>query len=104
MGSLRRLGDRIAGRNRSVVFLLLGIFAIVWWQWGIGGESLDRRADRSFAGMSIRKGGVPKYQVTAARGAQAEQAFFFLYYHLGLYPLASDIKPQKDTLQEAERL
>lgn len=100
---LQRLGDRIVGRKRSLVVLIIGVFSIGWWQWGVGGDSLERRADRSYAGRSNLKA-VPKYQVTAARGAMNEQSFFFLYYHLGLYPLASDIPPKKDTLEEAQRL
>ena len=77
---------------------MLGLFSIVFWQYGIGWDNLWTRADRSFAGMSGRKA-VPKYQVTASRGAQSESSFFFLYYHLGLYPLSSDIKPRRDTLE-----
>src|SRR5258708_26391041 len=93
----------IAPRKRSTWVLLFGVFAIVAWQTSLGWEHLSEPADKSFAGYSGKRP-VPKYQVTASRGAQSESAFFFLYYHLGLYPLASDLKVTADTGEEAERL
>jgi hypothetical protein len=93
----------VAPRKRSWIVLVLGVLAIVAWQRGIGWDKLNRRPDRSFAGRSNQRV-VPKWQVTASRGAQAEAVFFFFEYHLGLYPLATDLPILNDSDEEAERL
>jgi hypothetical protein len=75
--------------KRSLFILVIGLVGISAWQARLA--SAPERLDAT-------------YRVTASHGAHQESRFFFFRYHLGLYPLASELPASEDTKAEAERL
>jgi hypothetical protein len=75
--------------KRSLLVLFVGLMSISAWQARLA--SAPERLDAT-------------YRVTASHGAHQESQFFFFRYHLGLYPLTSELPAREDTKAEAERL
>ena len=93
---LRRALDLLLVRPRrrrrhwlSYLVLALGLATITSWQLDIADEPETIDAT---------------YRVTASKGVHFEPRFFFFQYHLGLYPLMSEVPARKDTKNEAERI
>jgi hypothetical protein len=72
-----------------VLVLVAGLLTIRSWQGAFMGKGAKIDGTQS---------------VTASTGINMERKFFFLLYHLGLFPVASDLPPQADTKDEAKRL
>ena len=75
--------------KRRVWVLLLGLVTILAWQHGF--TSNDAQI-------------TDEYRVTASSGRQYESSFFFMLYHLGVYPLLSAKQPKADTDEAARAL
>jgi hypothetical protein len=76
-------------RRRRWWVLALGLALIVGWQWSFTSPNANINDD---------------YRVTASMGRQYEADFFFMLYHLGVYPLESTVKARADTDEVAREL